>query len=363
MESMEMKNLFGSIYNNRRVLITGHSGFKGSWLAFWLRYLGANVGGYSLPPNTTPSHYALLGLNYETYWGDINIQEQLLKVMEDIEPEIIFHLAAQPIVIESFSDPLYTFNTNVIGSVNLLECCRKVNSVKAIIVITSDKVYENSGEHYLYNENDRLGGVDPYSASKSCVELICNSYRESILSNSELLLASARAGNVIGGGDWAKYRLIPDIVRSVFEGSPLIIRNPNAIRPWQHVLEPLSGYLQLGRKLLEGSREFATAWNFGPESENCITVSDLIGLIRGQWDQINVDIIPSEFKESSVLMLDYSKAKESLNWEPVWGIEQTILNTIEWYKKYYLLKEVKTMSNLQQYISDSKKKKLIWAEE
>lgn len=363
MENLGIENLFGSIYKNKRVMITGHTGFKGSWLAFWLTLSGARVAGFSLAPHTEPSHFKLLDLNKESHIGDINSQPDLSKVLSHFKPEIVFHLAAQPIVLESFSDPQYTYFTNILGTVNLLECCRKVKSIKSIVVITSDKVYENSGKHYLYNETDRLGGVDPYSASKACVEIVCNSYRQTLLANTGILLATARAGNVIGGGDWAKYRLVPDIVRSVFDGSPLKIRNPNAVRPWQHVLEPLSGYLHLGRKLLEGRKEFADAWNFGPENGNCIPVSDLIGLIRGQWNEIKVDIVPSEFHESSVLMLDCSKAKEYLNWEPVWGIEATTLTTITWYKKFYMLKEVQTLSNLLQYISDAKKKKLIWAEE
>jgi CDP-glucose 4,6-dehydratase len=360
MENLGIENLFGSVYRNKRVLITGHTGFKGSWLACWLSLSGARVAGYSLAPNTEPAHFNLLDLKIESHLGDINSNQDLSKVLSGFKPDIVFHLAAQPIVLESFSDPPYTYFTNIIGTVNLIECCRKIKSVKSIVVITSDKVYENSGNHYLYKENDRLGGLDPYSASKACVEIVCNSYRQTLLANSGILLATARAGNVIGGGDWAKYRLVPDIVRSVFDGNPLKIRNPNAVRPWQHVLEPLSGYLHLGRKLIEGREEFAGAWNFGPESENCIPVSDLIGLIRNQWHEIKVEIVPLEYHESSVLMLDCLKAKKSLNWEPVWGIEETALNTIDWYKKYYSQKKVQTLANILQYVADAKKKKLTW---
>jgi CDP-glucose 4,6-dehydratase len=362
MENLGIENLFGSVYRDKRVLITGHTGFKGSWLAYWLSLSGAIVAGYSLPPNTEPDHFSLLNLKLESYLGDINSQPALSKVLSDFKPDIVFHLAAQPIVLESFSDPHYTYLTNIIGTVNLIECCRKNKSIKSIMVITSDKVYENSGNHYSYNENDRLGGLDPYSASKACVEIVCNSYRRTLLANSGILLATARAGNVIGGGDWAKYRLVPDIVRSVFDGNPLKIRNPNAVRPWQHVLEPLSGYLHLGKNLLEGREEFAGAWNFGPEAGNCIPVSDLIGLIREQWSEIKVDIVPSEFHESSVLMLDCLKAKESLNWEPAWGIEETTLATVNWYKMFYSKKEVHTLSDLRKYITDAKKKKLSWTE-
>jgi CDP-glucose 4,6-dehydratase len=363
MENLGIENLFGSVYRGKRVLLTGHTGFKGSWLAYWLSLSGATVAGYSLPPNTEPDHFSLLNFKMESHLGDINSQAELNKVLSEFKPDIVFHLAAQPIVIESFSDPHYTYFTNIIGTVNLLECCRRVKSLRSIVVITSDKVYKNSGKHYLYNETDRLGGVDPYSASKACVEIICNSYRDSLLANSGILLATARAGNVIGGGDWAKFRLVPDIVRSVFGGSPLKIRNPHGIRPWQHVLEPLSGYLHLGRKLIEGKEEFSGSWNFGPESGNCIPVSDLIGLIREQWQEIKVEIVSSEFHESSILMLDCLKAKNSLNWEPVWGIEETALTTIDWYKKFYIQKEVLTLANILQYIADAKKKKLTWTEE
>jgi CDP-glucose 4,6-dehydratase len=362
MEDLGIENLFGSIYKNRRVLLTGHTGFKGSWLALWLNQLGARVAGFSLPPNTNPSHFSILDLKLESHIGDINIQEHLLKIMSDFKPEIVFHLAAQPIVLESFSNPHYTFRTNIIGTVNLLESCRKIKTIKSIVVITSDKVYENIESEYSYNEFDRLGGTDPYSASKACVEIVCNSYRKSYFKDSDTFVTTARAGNVIGGGDWADYRLVPDIVKSIYASQPLIIRNPGAIRPWQHVLEPLSGYLHLGRKLLEGRQEFADAWNFGPESGNCIPVSDLIDLIRGQWNEIKVEIVQSEYHEASLLMLDCSKAKKYLNWEPVWDIEETTLNTIDWYKRFYLLNEVQTLSNLHQYIADARKKRLIWTE-
>jgi CDP-glucose 4,6-dehydratase len=362
MENLGIENLFGSVYRNKRVLITGHTGFKGSWLALWLSMLGAKVAGFSLPPNTKPSHFSLLDLKIDSHLGDINSQEELYKVLSAFKPEIVFHLAAQPIVLESFSDPHYTFQTNILGTVNLLESCRKIKTIKSIIVITSDKVYENSEEHYSYNESDKLGGVDPYSASKACVEIVCNSYRKSILNNSRIFLATARAGNVIGGGDWASYRLVPDIVRSVYNGQSLKIRNPRAIRPWQHVLEPLSGYLLLGRYLLEGREEFVGAWNFGPESGNCRPVSDLIGLIKKQWKDIKIDIVPAQFHESSILMLDCIKANKILKWKSIWGIEETIFTTINWYKSFYTQKEVQTVNDILKYISEAKKEKLIWTE-
>jgi CDP-glucose 4,6-dehydratase len=350
MENLGIENLFGSVYKNRRVLITGHTGFKGSWLAIWLSLMGAKVAGFSLPPNTSPSHFSLLDLKLESHIG------------EGFKPEIVFHLAAQPIVLESFSNPHYTFQTNIMGTVNLLECCRKVKSVKSIIVITSDKVYESSDREYAYTEDDRLGGLDPYSASKACVELICNSYRNSFFPKSGILIASARAGNVIGGGDWANYRLVPDIVRSVFDNKPLKIRNPDAIRPWQHILEPLSGYLQLGKLLTEGKEEFAGPWNFGPETANCIPVAVLTELIRDHWKEINVDIVPAQFHESSILMLDCSKAHRLIKWRPIWGIDKSIEVTINWYKRFYTGNGVNTMSDIMAYIKDARVEKLNWTE-
>jgi len=362
MENLGLDNLFGSVYRNKRVLITGHTGFKGSWLAFWLELLGAKVAGFSLAPNTLPSHYSLLDLKIESHFGDINIQQDLYKVLSDFKPDIVFHLAAQAIVLESFSDPHNTFQTNILGTVNLLECCRKIKTIKSIIVITTDKVYENIEEHYSYNENDKLGGVDPYSASKACVELVCSSYRKSFFNNSNTLLATARAGNVIGGGDWAYYRLVPDIVRSVYDKQSLKIRNPGAIRPWQHVLEPLSGYLHLGRYLMEGREELAEAWNFGPENENCIQVSDLIKLIKNQWEDIKVELVAAQFHESSILMLDCRKANEVLKWKSIWGPGQSVFSTINWYKNFYIQNKVQTKNDLLQYISEAKKEKLIWTE-
>jgi CDP-glucose 4,6-dehydratase len=362
MENLGVDNLFGAVYRNKRVLITGHTGFKGSWLALWLTRLGAKVAGYSLSPNTKPSHFSLLDLKIESHIGDINSQEVLYRILDDFKPDIIFHLAAQPIVLESFSNPHYTFQTNIIGTVNLLECCRKIKTIKTIVVITSDKVYENLETEYLYNETDRLGGADPYSASKACVEIICNSYCKSFFENAGTLLATARAGNVIGGGDWADYRLVPDIVRSVYNSEPLKVRNHGAIRPWQHVLEPISGYLLLGKYLIEGKKEFAGAWNFGPETGNCISVSDLIDLIKTHWEEIKVELLPAQFHESSILMLDCLKAKKLLKWNSIWGIEKTVNTTINWYKNYYEQNEIQTGNDLLQYISDAKKAQLIWTE-
>jgi len=282
--------MFNNIYKNKKVLITGHTGFKGSWLALWLKELGAEVIGYALKPPTTPSHYELLtqqptdNLNIISIEGDIRNYIKLNEIFQSYKPEIVFHLAAQPLVRYSYINPVETFETNVMGTINVFEACRNCESVRAIVNITSDKCYENKEWVWGYRESDPMGGYDPYSASKGCAELVTSAYRNSFFTPSypltdsppRVLLASARAGNVIGGGDWADDRLIPDIMRATAKNESVIIRNPKATRPWQHVLEPLSGYLLLGQKLLEGRKEFAGGWNFGPDDESNITVENLI---------------------------------------------------------------------------------------
>jgi CDP-glucose 4,6-dehydratase len=361
MENMEIEHLFGSVYKNKRVLLTGHTGFKGSWLAQWLKLLGANVAGYALEPDTDPSHFLNLDLDIDSQIADINQSEDLSQFITKFQPEIVFHLAAQTLVLESYNNPHYTYQTNVMGTLNLLECCRKTSSVKSIVVITTDKVYENNEWHWGYREIDRLGGFDPYSSSKACVEILCNSYRNSFFNDTGALLATARAGNVIGGGDWAKYRLIPDIMKSAFANKPLIIRNPGSIRPWQHVLEPLSGYLFLGKQLLEGQKEFAEAWNFGPDPQNCISVGQLVELVKKEWKNIQLTFVPSQLHEAAFLKLDCSKAGQILKWKPIWNIEQTVKTTVDWYKSFYQKNELQTCLNIENYISDAKQAGLIWA--
>ncbi|MEA1938279.1 MAG: CDP-glucose 4,6-dehydratase, partial [Pseudomonadota bacterium] len=290
MEGLDMTSLEG-VYDKRRVLVTGHTGFKGSWLALWLARMGANVTGLSLPPETTPNHWDLLKPDIADIRGDIRDSVAVANAVQTAGPEIVFHLAAQPLVRRSYRDPLETWATNVMGTANLLEACRKSDSVRAIVVITTDKCYENMEWIWGYRENDRLGGHDPYSASKAGVELVASSYRKSFFSGKNApLLATARAGNVVGGGDWSEDRLIPDLVRAIWSKTPLVIRSPYATRPWQHVLEPLSGYLMLGKKLLEGDRRFADAWNFGPDDTGNQTVETVLTRLRKNWLAVTWEI-------------------------------------------------------------------------
>jgi CDP-glucose 4,6-dehydratase len=340
---------FKGIYNNCRVFLTGHTGFKGTWLTKWLENLGAKVCGYSLNIPTHPSHFSLLKNEIVDCRGDIRNFEQLSKNLREFEPEIVFHLAAQPIVRMSYDEPLSTIETNIIGTANLLEACRVVSSVRAVVIITTDKCYENKEWIWGYRENDSLGGHDPYSASKACAEIITSSFRSSF-SNDKQLIASCRAGNVIGGGDWAKDRLIPDLVRDASEGTITKIRMPNATRPWQHVLEPLHGYLCIGQKLLEGKREFAEAWNFGSGIEGNLPVSEMINKASHYWDKIKYKAVQNQERhESSLLMLDCSKARHRLNWKPIWTLEQGIERTITWYREFYEHKLIKTQEQIEEF--------------
>ena len=269
--------MFNNIYKNKKVFLTGHTGFKGSWLALWLTRLGAEVCGYSLSPNTNPSMFQKLDIGNKiskSIIGDILDSEKLEKAISDFQPEIMFHLAAQPLVRLSYSEPLLTYQTNVIGTLNVLEAARKCSSVKAFVNVTTDKCYENKEIQRGYREDDPMGGYDMYSSSKGCVEIMSSSYRRSFLKDG-YAMATARAGNVIGGGDWALDRLIPDCIRGINDGIDIEIRNPVAVRPWQHVLEPLSGYLLLGQKLLEDGQKYADGFNFGPNEESVLTVAEV----------------------------------------------------------------------------------------
>ncbi len=331
------------IYKDKKVLITGHTGFKGSWLAIWLTKLGANVIGYSLDPIGEESLFELANMNnkMKDIRGDIRDATKLQAVFAQYQPEIVFHLAAQPLVKQSYRDPVYTYEVNVMGTMNVLEAIRKSPSVKAGVMVTSDKCYDNKEWVWGYRENDPMGGYDPYSSSKGCCELLISSYQHSFFpidsySSHGKLIASVRAGNVIGGGDWSEDRIIPDSVRSLLAGQSIKLRSPQSVRPWQHVLEPLSGYLKIGAYLYEGKIEYAESWNFGPESDSVTTVQQLVEKIVEQWKdgRWEVDSSHTAEHEAKLLSLDINKAKYYLDWHPKWNIDKTIYYTMEWYKWY-----------------------------
>jgi len=348
--------LFSNIYRNKRVLLTGHTGFKGSWLALWLQQLGAQVTGLALAPNTTPNHWDLLDLDIAEHRIDIRDSGAVTAAVKSANPEIVFHLAAQPLVRLSYSTPIETWETNVMGSANLLEACRAAPDLKAIVFITTDKCYENKESFEGYHEDDKLGGHDPYSASKAATEFVAASYRDSFFKGKPLI-ATARAGNVIGGGDWALDRIIPDLARAQAKGEDLIIRSPNAVRPWQHVLEPLAGYLQLGQKLLDGQEAYQGAWNFGPDQEGILSVSDLLGRMKARWVvQANNDL-----HETKILMLDSNKARDALHWSPVWEMDEQIQMTADWYNAFHKDKSVLSVRQLEDYQAAAKQTRTAWA--
>ena len=332
-------------FKDKKVLITGHTGFKGSWLTQILLNWEADVCGLGLRPNTEPNMFDVLNLESQmrNYFIDIRDIEKVRTVLQKEKPEIVFHLAAQPIVRESYDDPIYTFSTNVMGMANLLQSINEVDCVRAAVLITTDKVYENKEWIYPYREIDPLGGHDPYSASKAAADIIATSFIksffdiESIGDKHSTLIAIARAGNVIGGGDWAKYRIVPDIVRSIYEkNEPVVLRNPSAVRPWEHVLEPLSGYLMLAKNLYEKRKEFVGAWNFGPEGSDLVSVEELTkkGILTiGKGE---IEILGDKLKhEAHLLTLDISKAKSELKWKPILDLEKTVEFTFGWYKNFY----------------------------
>lgn len=339
------------IYKNKNVFITGHTGFKGSWLSMWLHSLGANVTGYSLPPEEL-SHFNLLKLPIKNYFEDINDEKKLQEAIIESKPDIIFHLAAQPLVRDSYDDPITTYNTNVVGSLKVYWAALKAE-VPALVSITTDKVYENHEWIWGYREADQLGGYDPYSSSKACVELMTDSFRRSFLKNHKMLLATARAGNVIGGGDWARDRLIPDLVRNASINKTTPIRNPHSVRPWQHVLEPLHGYMLLGEKLLQGKKEFCSSFNFGPESHDVASVDEMVKLSKQSWNQIQAQFTTdSEQKhEAGLLKLDITKSREVLGWKPVWESKKATEVTVKWYKDYYEKTQVSSLENLKEFIA------------
>ncbi|MBI4347011.1 MAG: CDP-glucose 4,6-dehydratase [Elusimicrobia bacterium] len=326
---------WGSAFEGRRVLLTGHTGFKGGWLALWLKRLGARVTGYALPPRTGDTFFrdARVAEGMTSIMGDIRDLPALIAAFRKHRPELVFHLAAQPLVRLSYEEPVETFAVNVLGTVHVLEAVRKTPSVAAAVVVTSDKCYENRGTGPAYVEGDAMGGHDPYSASKGAAELVTASYRRSFFAD-RIGLASARAGNVVGGGDWAKDRILPDCARALRAGKPIVVRNPASVRPWQHVLEPLSGYLQLAARLLDDPGRFSGPWNFGPADSERITVLELTRLFVKAWGSgkfvIRKDI--GAVHEARTLALDPAKAAKLLGWRSALSAEETIAETVAWYK-------------------------------
>ena len=332
--------MFNNIYNGRRIFLTGHTGFKGAWLALWLTSLGAKVCGYSLEPNTQPSMFENLEISskiYRSIIGDITDFENLSDAMKSFKPDMVFHLAAQPLVRLSYAEPIMTYKTNVIGSLNVMQAALMCGSVEAFVNVTTDKCYENLEVNRGYVEEDVMGGYDMYSSSKGCVELLSSSFRRSFLNSAgSYALATARAGNVIGGGDWALDRLVPDCIRAINNGVNIEIRNPIAVRPWQHVLEPLSGYLLLGQKLLEGGKKYAQGFNFGPLQDSVLTVADVAQKVVSEYGKGRVHVgEPSDLHEAGLLMLNIEKAGKILGWVPTYNANQAIKNTVDWYKNFY----------------------------
>lgn len=324
-------------YKGKKVLVTGHTGFKGTWLSIWLKMIGADVIGFSLDPDHKNGIFEASKISKEIidHRGNICDLNELKKVFENEKPEIVFHLAAQALVIKSYNDPVSTFETNVMGTVNVLEAIKQTSSVKSAVIITTDKCYENKETLKGYTEDEPMGGYDPYSASKGAAELIISSYRRSFFSgDTDCNIASARAGNVIGGGDWSDNRLVPDIIRSIANNKNIELRNPKSIRPWQHVLEPLSGYLKLGSELIQNKKEFSEGWNFGPYIDEIYPVQLVVEKMienfgKGKWSDISK---PGQLHEANLLMLDINKAIRKLKWKPVLSFDQCVKLTTDWYK-------------------------------
>lgn len=354
MEKMGL-DWFDGVYTGKRILVTGHTGFKGSWLTLWLQLMGAEVYGLSLKADETKNHWELLNQDIAEKFTDIRDINEVSEFIEEIKPHFIFHLAAQSLVLDSYSDPLKTWSTNVIGTASLLDACRNIQELQGIIVVTSDKCYENRGWVWGYRETDTLGGVDPYSASKACTELVVSSYKQSFFKDEKSpLIATVRAGNVIGGGDWSENRLVPDLVRSIEAGIALEIRSPEATRPWQHVLDCLGGYLCLGRHLIQGNKSVAESFNFGPSLDSNMSVSNLLNLFNTFWPSCNWHKVSNtKNTEAQVLHLDSSKAMEKLNWKPVWSIEKSVLETVNWYRSLMESKNVESSKQIKSYMKDS----------
>lgn len=329
-----------AFWGGKRVMLTGHTGFKGSWLSLWLQSMGAEVVGYALEPPTSPCLFEVAGVDGEmiSLAGDVRDLEHILVVMAEHRPEIVIHMAAQSLVRYSYQSPVETYATNVMGTVNVLEAVRQVPGVRAALVITSDKCYENREWIWGYRENEAMGGYDPYSNSKGCAELVTSAFRQSFFNNADepVAVASARAGNVIGGGDWATDRLVPDMVRAISEGKPVSIRNPHAIRPWQHVLEPLSGYLLLAQRLYEGGGHYAEGWNFGPAEDDAKPVQWIVERFIRLWGDGASWVYDSGEHpyEAHYLKLDCSKARSRLQWQPRWSLDHALEQISAWHKAH-----------------------------
>jgi CDP-glucose 4,6-dehydratase len=348
-------------WKDKRVFITGHTGFKGAWLCLWLQSLGAKVTGFALnpPSETNLFEVAKVGSNMQSILGDVRDAALLQKALLEAKPDIVFHLAAQALVLHSYQDPVETYSTNIMGTVNLLEALRKSTTVKAAVIVTSDKCYDNKEWHWGYRENDPMGGFDPYSSSKGCAELITESYRNSFFNPQKyhehgIAIASARAGNVIGGGDWADDRLIPDLIKAFTKGEPVKLRNPASVRPWQHVLEPLNAYMLLAERLYDEGNSYAEAWNFGPNEADTKSTGWLVERIASSWGG-NVSYLiqhdENAVHEALYLRLDCSKARSKLGWYPVWSIEDAVVNVTDWYQAYLRKEDMQTFSlkQIQQY--------------
>ncbi|MBT8604099.1 CDP-glucose 4,6-dehydratase [Polynucleobacter paneuropaeus] len=343
-----------AFWSGKQVFVTGHTGFKGGWLSLWLASMGANVTGYALTPNTTPNFFEVAevqGVLKESHIADIRDLDKLQKAMAEVKPEIVIHMAAQPLVRYSYLNPVETYATNVMGTVHILESIRSLDSVRATVIVTTDKCYENKEWAWGYRENEPMGGHDPYSNSKGCAELVTSAYRQSYFSpekysQHKVAIASARAGNVIGGGDWSEDRLIPDAIKAFEAKQALMIRNPLATRPWQHVLEPLSGYLVLAQALYQEGATFDGGWNFGPHDDDARTVQEVINLLIKNWGSAAswTQDQGEQPHEAHSLKLDCSKARQHLNWVPRWNLEKAIENITQWQQAFHQQKNMHEMS-------------------
>jgi CDP-glucose 4,6-dehydratase len=358
---MKRSSVNPDFWKGKKIFLTGHTGFKGGWLSFWLTSMGAEVTGYSLAPLTTPNLFEILGVEAfisKSHIADIRSLDTLQQAIQNASPDIIIHMAAQPLVRYSYLHPVDTYATNVMGTVNVLESARNAETVRATLIITTDKCYENKEWSWGYRENEPMGGYDPYSNSKGCAELITAAYRQSYFSDSSSrnAIASARAGNVIGGGDWSEDRLVPDAIRAFEGGKPVMIRNPLATRPWQHVLEPLSGYLILSQALYNDGSQFASGWNFGPRDEDNRSVSEVIDMIISKWSgSARWEKEGSEQPhEANFLKLDCSKAQSQLGWMPKWNLENACQKIVEWQNSFYSKKNMQeaTLAQINQYMND-----------